>query len=350
MMKQKKTAVIILSWNALPLLQEYLPTVMDNTSAEAADIYLADNGSTDGSADFARSLGAKVITLDRNYGFAEGYNRAIRALWDEGVRYPYTLLLNNDVRVVGHWLEPLVWHLDQNPAAAAVQPGILSDKDHGLFEYAGASGGHLDFLGYPFCRGRIFTTLEPFQSDGKPTYPLYPASVFWTTGACMLIRTDAFVEIGGFDGSFFAHQEEIDLAWRLHRKGYQMAVVPSGIVYHLGGGTLSVVNPRKTFLNFRNNLLMLRKNLPSAYGIRVLTLLLRFFLDLLAALTFLPHKNGAKEAWAVLRAWRAFLSISVPHDPGDEEGKKLAYEKLYHHSLLVRYHLFGEKTFHALKK
>lgn len=348
-METKKTAVIILSWNALPLLKEYLPTVVQSIPSEEADILLADNGSTDGSADFARSLGVEVIPLERNFGFAEGYNRAIKGLWDSGRRYPYTLLLNNDVRVQGHWLEPLVWQLEQNPATVAVQPTILSDRDHNLFEYAGAMGGYLDLLGYPFCRGRIFGTIEPFQTDGKPTYRVYPAPVFWATGACMLIRTEAYIDAGGFDASFFAHQEEIDLAWRLHRKGFSMTVVPSSVVYHLGGGTLSSSNPHKTFLNFRNNLLMLRKNLPSAYGIRSLTLIVRFFLDFVAALSFLPHRNGPKEALAVAKAWRANLKTRVPRSKEDEAGKRQAYGKLYPHSLLVRYNLFGEKTYSRLK-
>ena len=349
-METKKTALIILSWNALPLLKEYLPTVVQNTAPDETDLFLADNGSTDGSEDYALSLGVEVLPLGQNYGFAEGYNRAIGMLWDSGRRYPYTLLLNNDVRVVGKWLEPLVWQLDENPDTVAVQPAILSDRNHNLLEYAGALGGFLDFLGYPFCRGRIFSTVEPFQKESKPTYRLYPSPIFWATGACMLIRTGAFVEAGGFDGSFFAHQEEIDLAWRLHRKGFSMAVVPSSVVYHLGGGTLQAGNPRKTFLNFRNNLLMLRKNLPSSGGIRTLTLTLRFFLDLLATLSFLPHKNGQKEAWAVLRAWKAFLSTPFEANKEDEAGKRLAYGKLYHRSLILRYYLFGEKTFSSLKK
>lgn len=349
-MKTKKTAIIILSWNALPLLKEYLPSVVNNTSQEDADIILADNGSTDDSADYARSLGVEVLSLGENFGFSEGYNRAIKMLWGEGRRYPYTLLLNNDVRVIGHWLDPLLWQLDQNPDTVAVQPSILSDRNHEFFEYAGALGGYLDVLGYPFCRGRLFGTIEPFQKGGKPTYQLYPSSVFWATGACILMRTEAYIEAGGFDGSFFAHQEEIDLAWRLHRKGYNIAVVPSSIVYHLGGGTLSTGNPHKTFLNFRNNLLMLRKNLPSTYGIRTLTISLRLLLDLLAAFSFLFHKNGVKEAGAVLRAWRAFLKTPFTSDKADEEGKKAAYAKLYRHSLLIRYHIFGEKTFSALKK
>ena len=349
-MNTKKTAVLILSWNALPLLREYLPTVVSTVPAEEADVILADNGSTDGSADFARSLGVEVFPLDRNYGFADGYNRAIRSLARSGRLYPYTLLLNNDVRTVGRWLEPLVGHLDLNPATAAVQPSLLSDRDHSRFEYAGASGGHLDFLGYPFCRGRIFTTIEPFQKGGNPLYSIYPASVFWATGACLLVRTKLFLDAGGFDSSFFAHQEEIDLAWRLHRMGFGLAVVPSSVVYHLGGGTLSVADPRKTFLNFRNNLLMLRKNLPACRGIRPLTLTLRFFLDLLAALSFLPHKKGLAEAWAVIRAWGAFLRTPLELRPEEEEGKRSAYGKLYPRSLLIRYHLFGEKTYSSLKK
>lgn len=346
----KQCAIIILSWNALPLLRKYLPSVVRHTPTELADIILADNGSDDGSKEYAHSLDVEVLRLEKNYGFAEGYNRAIRALHEARRTYPLTLLLNNDVRVEQGWLTPLLEHLELNPTTVAVQPAILSERDPKLMEYAGAMGGYLDILGYPFCKGRIFETIEPFQKESVPTYPIYPSSVFWCTGACMLIRTDGYLEVGGFDERFFAHQEEIDLAWRLHRKGYNMAVVPSSVVYHLGGGTLNKGNVRKTFLNFRNNLLMLRKNLPTFSGIRVLTLTLRFFLDLLAAITFLFGKNGYKEAHAVLRAWGEFFSTPERIAPEDEEGKRRAYGKLYHHFLLIRYHLFREKTFSALKK
>lgn len=333
----KKVAVIILNWNGLSLLEQYLPTVLAYTPRSLADVILADNGSGDDSVSYAKSLGVHTLELGRNYGFAEGYNRAIRLA--EG--YEYVLLLNSDVRVTELWLEPLVALLDHSANIAAVQPCILSDRDPSMLEYAGALGGYVDFLGYPFCRGRLFDTLEPYTEK----YGTTPMPVFWTSGACMLIRRDLYLEAGGLDETFFAHQEEIDLCWRLQSMGYSLFVVPSGVVYHYGGASLEAGNPRKTFLNYRNNLRLLSKNLPSS--IRFLTLFSRFFLDLLAALYFLL-KDGRRSAWAVVRAWWAFLTTKTTPIPVCID-RKASYRRLYPHSLLVRYHLHGERLFDQLK-
>lgn len=331
----KKIAVVILSWNAEKLLKRYLPSVVEHTPSSLADIILADNGSTDSSVAYAHSLGVGVIELPENLGFARGYNEAIRQLEHE-----YILLLNNDVRVTPGWIEPLFAFIESHPDVVSVQPKIRWDRQPESYEYAGAEGGYLDWLGYPFCRGRIFDTLEP--SLGQ--YGNDPKEVFWTTGAAMLVRRKYYASEGGFDERFFAHQEEIDLCWRWHSAGFKLFVVPESEVYHYGGASLSAENPRKTFLNFRNNLLMLQKNLPDHR--RSLVFSLRFFLDLFAAFVFLMQ-GKPKEAKTVIRAWNAFRKI-----PSVErcKGRRRSYQSLYHHSILVRYHLFGEKTFNKLKR
>lgn len=335
----KKVAVIILNWNGRDLLERYLPTVLEYTPEHLADVIVADNGSTDDSLTYLKGIGVHVMDLGQNYGFAEGYNRAIRLA--EG--YDYILLLNSDVRVTEQWLEPLVAFLDHSSNVASVQPCILSDRQPHMLEYAGALGGYLDFLGYPFCRGRIFDTLEEYSEK----YGTKPMPVFWTTGACMLIRRALYLKAGGLDKTFFAHQEEIDLCWRLHSMGYSLFVVPSSVVYHYGGASLDAANPQKTFLNYRNNLRVLVKNLPGS--IRFLTLFCRFFLDVFAAIYFLL-KDGPRTARAVLKAWWAFLTTrSTPIPVELEVNHKSAYRKLYPHSLLLRYHLHRERYFDQLK-
>lgn len=330
----KKIAIVVLSWNALPLLERYLPDLVRMTPSSLAEIILADNGSTDSSVQFAKGLGIDVIELPINYGFAKGYNEAIKLISNE-----YVLLLNNDVRVTEGWLEPLYHFMESHPSTVAVQPKIRWDRQPKYYEYAGAEGGYLDYLGYPFCRGRVFQTLE--QSECQ--YGNNPKEVFWTTGAAMLVRREAYLEQSGFDERFFAHQEEIDLCWRWHSEGLEMYVVPESEVFHYGGASLQAGSPKKTFLNFRNNLLMLHKNLPD--GKRPLILTARFFLDILASVVFsLQGKPG--EAWAVIRAWKAFLSMPGINRVGNRD---ISFKLLYSHSLLVRYHIFREKTFDRLK-
>lgn len=254
----KKAAVIILNWNGLKLLQKFLPSVCQHTSPQLADVIVADNGSEDDSLSWIKENYPEVRTLvfPCNYGYADGYNRAIQAL-----DYEYVVLLNSDVEVTPGWIEPLVGYCDKNPDVAACQPKLKSylQKDH--FEYAGAAGGYLDRYGYAFCRGRIFDTVE--QDLGQ-----YDSitDIFWATGACLFIRRTEYLEAGGLDAGFFAHMEEIDLCWRVHLRGKRIVTVPQSEVYHLGGGTLDASNPRKTYLNFRNNLLMLYKNLPQKEG------------------------------------------------------------------------------------
>lgn len=284
-----KCSVVILNWNGAEMLRRYLPSVVANTRGEGVEIVVADNGSTDSSREVLREEfpSVRVIELDRNYGFAEGYNRAL-AETDS----TYTVLLNSDVEVTAGWLLPLLDYMDNHPSVAAVQPKILSDTDRKCFEHAGAAGGYLDALGYPFCRGRIVG----YTAEDRGQYDM-PADVLWTSGACMCVRTDIYKRVGGLDAAFFAHMEEIDFCWRLNCRGYRLVCLPKSKVYHLGGGALNYESPRKTYLNFRNNLLMLYKNLPARYLLWVL--LVRFFLDYVAALQLLLTGKPANARAAV---------------------------------------------------
>ena len=261
-----KCSVIILNWNG-------------------GEVIVADNGSTDESLEVLRKEfpSVKTIILEQNYGFAEGYNRAIAQVDSE-----YVVLLNSDVEVTENWLGPLLDYMDAHPEVAAVQPKIRSWRNKAFFEHAGAAGGFLDPLGYPYCRGRRFGKIE--EDKGQHDTVVH---IDWTTGACMCVRTKVYKECGGLDAAFFAHQEEIDLCWRMRNKGWKLACVPQSTVYHLGGGALSYDNPRKPYLNFRNNLLMIYKNSKCRWGV----LSIRFFLDYAAAMMFLcTGKKGSAKA------------------------------------------------------
>lgn len=253
---KKPIAVIILNWNGEAMLRTFLPAVILTTPTDIADIIVADNGSTDASLSMLETTfpDIKTVKLDRNYGFAEGYNRAIAA-----TRYRYTVLLNSDVAPAPGWLRPLYDYLEEKTETAAVQPKILSYIRQDTFEYAGAAGGYIDCNGYPYCRGRLFETVEKDIGQYDST-----VSVFWATGAALMVRTDVYESTGGLDPEFFAHMEEIDLCWRIKLAGHDIAAIPASTVYHLGGGTLPASNPHKTYLNFRNNLLLLHKNLPDS--------------------------------------------------------------------------------------
>lgn len=291
----KPVAVIILNWNGEKLLREFLPSVVANTDTSIADVIVADNGSTDGSRELLRKEfpQVKLLEFDENLGFAGGYNRALRE-----TGYRYTLLLNSDVETPAGWLTPLHNFMEAHPDAAACQPKILSYKQKGKFEYAGAAGGFIDRNGYPYCRGRIFDTVE----DDNGQYDT-PVEVFWATGAALMVRTDLYEKAGGLDERFFAHMEEIDLCWRLLLMGHTLWCVPASHVYHLGGGSLPAANPRKTYLNFRNNLLLLHKNLPAA-DLRG-ALLRRRLLDTVAWAKFILTLD-LPNASAILRAHRDF--------------------------------------------
>ena len=273
----KKVAIVILNWNGKPLMKEFLPSVIEHSPATLADIIVADNGSTDDSVNWLKTNypNIRLIELKENYGFAEGYNQALKEIDHE-----FTVLLNSDVEVTSGWLDAPLAAFEKDTTVAGIQPKIRAQRNRAFFEYAGASGGFMDKYGYPYCRGRILHVVEEDHGQYDTEIP-----VLWATGACLFIRTAVYKKEGGLDAGFFAHQEEIDLCWRLKSRGYQLLCTPKSVVYHVGGATLSTESPRKTFLNFRNNLLMLYKNLPDKELSHVMRI--RFFLDYLAAFKFL---------------------------------------------------------------
>ncbi len=292
-----KTAVIILNWNGLSLLEKFLPGIVE-TCHNVARVIVADNASTDNSLSWIRSnfQGVEIISNPTNEGFAKGYNTAL-----EQIDAEYFLLLNSDVEVTTGWLEPMIDYLDSHPSVAACQPKIRSYKNRNMFEYAGASGGYLDAFGYPFCRGRLFGDLE--IDNGQHNDPI---PVFWASGACMLIRSHVFKLAKGFDPVFFAHMEEIDLCWRIRNLGHEIMCLPGSVVYHVGGATLPKNNPGKTLLNFRNNLSMLYKNLPGNRLIPVL--FIRLLLDGIAGIKFLTE-SGFGDCVAVIKAHFQFYNL-----------------------------------------
>jgi GT2 family glycosyltransferase len=290
-----RVAVVILNYNGEGHLRRFLPSVVENSTG--ADVVVADNGSTDGSLALLDREFATVskVVLDKNYGFAEGYNRALAQLSE----YDCFVLLNSDVRVTKGWLEPLVELLERDSSVAAVAPKILSVEEPTKFEYAGASGGFIDYLGYPFCRGRILSTTEADRGQYDDC-----REVFWASGAAFCVRRDVYAQLGGLCGDFFAHMEEIDLCWRMQLAGWSVMVEPRSVVYHLGGGTLQTSSPRKIFLNHRNNLAMLFRCATPMQ--RAVVAVVRPLLDFAAALSYLAggDKDGAK---AVFAAWRDFI-------------------------------------------
>ncbi len=338
----KRVAIVILNWNGAKMLQQYLPSVVQY-SRDEADIYVADNASTDISLELLNTQfrdSCHVIELDRNWGFAEGYNKALAQVEAE-----YYLLLNSDIEVTHHWLTPLIEQMDAHPDVAACQPKLLSIYHRDSFEYAGAGGGFLDRYGYPFCRGRIFDTVE--QDNGQYDQVM---DILWATGAALMIRSRDYWDCGGLDGRFFAHNEEIDLCWRLRIRGRRVCCVPDSFVYHVGGGTLPKSNPMKTFLNFRNNLTMLYKCLPEEELASVMRL--RWLLDYVAAIEMLILKRNWGDFCAVFRARRAFKRWR--HDfTADRQAiqssrvlKKIPEQR--HISLLWQYYVKGHKLFSQL--
>ena len=338
----KKTAVVILNWNGTALMRRFLPSVVKHTGA-GAEVIVADNGSTDESVRMLQEEfpTVRIVRLADNYGFAEGYNRALRQ-----VDADFYVLLNSDVEVTAGWLEPLVRYMEAHPEAAACQPKLMSFGARQQFEYAGAAGGFIDRYGYPFCRGRVFETVETDHGQYDAPCPL-----FWATGACFMVRRTDWEQAGGFDGRFFAHMEEIDLCWRLRSRGRSIACVAESRVFHLGGGTLAHGNARKTFLNFRNNLLMLYKNLPEVELRPVMRV--RLVLDWLAAAKFLLG-GSREEARAVFRAWRAFRELRPEVEPLRRANLAAAVTGVIpermRRSLLVAYYLRGQKTFSAIAR
>ncbi|MEA5127165.1 MAG: glycosyltransferase family 2 protein [Proteiniphilum sp.] len=338
-----KTSVVILNWNGKKLLEQFLPSVLQHSSNEECDVVVADNNSSDDSLEFLRTHypGLPVIVLDKNYGFAEGYNKALQQLNTE-----YIVLLNSDVETTPDWVKPLVSYMDMHPEVAAVQPKIRAYKQKDRFEYAGASGGFIDRYGYPFCRGRILEVVEEDRGQYDTEIP-----VFWATGACLCIRKKEYAEAGGLDGRFFAHMEEIDLCWRLNARGRKIMCIPSSIVYHVGGASLNQDNPKKMYLNFRNNLLMIYKNIPRRIFYSTFTI--RLFFDILACLRLLL-KGNFHSARAVIDAYRDFLKMGPSYKPVRQENlRKTSCEIIpvqYRKSILIDFYFRGKKTYAAVMR
>ena len=335
-----KAALVILNYNGAGMLRDFLPLVIKNTPE--AKIYVADNASSDNSVALLRESFPNVtlLALDRNYGYAGGYNKALAQIDAE-----YYVLLNSDVEVTPGWLASILEFMDAHEKAVACQPKILDYKRKTHFEYAGAAGGFIDRYGYPYCRGRLFDTLEPDNGQYDT-----PCKLFWATGAALVVRRDAFWNSGGFDESFFAHMEEIDLCWRLLSRGGDIYALPQSSVYHVGGATLAKSNPQKTFLNFRNNLLLLYKNLSAKELSHVMRM--RRVLDYVAAFKFLVTGDWGNFK-AVLRARREFRRLRVGYSAAREAN--LAATVVGNiplksgFSILWQYYIKGNRTFTELK-
>jgi len=286
-------AVVILNWNGKSFLEKFLPSVVKYS--ENARIIIADNNSSDDSISFLSTSypDIEIIKLDNNYGFAGGYNKALKQIDTE-----YYVLLNSDVEVTENWLKPMAQLLNNDSSIAACQPKIKDYNNKTYFEYAGASGGYIDKYGYPFCRGRIFEKLEEDKGQYDDVI-----EIFWASGASLFIRATAYHKIGGLDEFFFAHMEEIDLCWRLKNKGYKIMICPSSTVFHVGGGTLNKIKPQKTFLNFRNSLLTLHKNLPKKDQFKII--FIRILLDGITGVKFLISGKPS-HTWAIIRAHFSF--------------------------------------------
>lgn len=327
---------MILNWNGAGHLRRFLPSVLASVP-EGVGVVVADNGSTDDSLGVLEREFPAVgrIVLDRNYGFAGGYNRALEYLDAD-----YFILLNSDVETPAGWVEPLVETLDRDRTVAAVAPKLLSLVEPARFEYAGASGGFIDYLGYPFCRGRILQCVERDEGQYDDA-----RDVFWASGAAFCCRAEVFRAMGGFDEDFFAHMEEIDLCWRMQLAGYRVRVVPGSTVYHLGGGTLQTDSPTKVFYNHRNNLAMLYK--CTSTGQRLFVAVARPALDILAAFSYLVQGRGDNFR-AVFRAYRDFFrwhkALGRKRRSIRETRKGSATEHIYRGSVVLRY-LFGRRTF-----
>jgi GT2 family glycosyltransferase len=294
-MHQPKVAAVIIHWNRCKLLEQFLPFLMASTYPNL-EVYVADNASTDDTIPFLETHypTVKIIRLDKNYGYAGGYNEALKH-----VKADYYVLINNDIEVTPGWVEPVIAEMLKDSNIAACQPKLLQYHHKDKFEYAGAAGGMMDSLGYVFCRGRIFEVDEVDKHQYQET-----TEIFWASGACLFIRAEAFHEVGGFDKHFFAHMEEVDMCWRLQQRGYRIMAVPTSEVYHVGGGTLSKQSPQKTYLNFKNSLCMLFKNLPVSKLIWLIPI--RSCLDLLSSIFFLM--NGLPlHSWAIHRAHADFF-------------------------------------------
>ena len=336
-----KTAIVILNWNGIGFLKMFLGVVVKYSMDNETLVCVADNGSTDGSPEWVAEnfSEVKLIKMDKNHGFAGGYNLAINQLDAK-----YFVLLNSDIEVTENWLHPLVSFMDNNPDVASCQPKILSyyQKDH--FEHAGAAGCFIDKYGYPFCRGRIINKTE--KDNGQYDNQI---NVFWSSGACMIVRSEAWKKCGGFDADFFAHMEEIDLCWRFHKAGYRVCFLPGSVIYHVGGGTLPYSSPFKTYLNFRNSLFLLYKNLPDN---KLHTILfIRRILDGLAAIYFLMQ--GSLQS--VRAVWKAHMDYNKAINELREKRKAVSkletdhiQDSILNKSIVFEFYIKGNKTYNSL--
>lgn len=328
-----KIAVVILNWNGIQLLEQFLPSVVQYSPE--ATVYIADNASTDDSILYISTFfpSVKIVKNDSNFGFAGGYNEALKH-----INADIYALVNSDIEVTENWLQPIIKTFENEPQTAIIQPKILDFKRKEYFEYAGAAGGFIDQYGYPYCRGRIFDTLE----KDKEQYN-YNCEIFWASGACFFIRSAVYSELEGFDDEFFAHQEEIDLCWRVFNRGYKIKYNSESVVYHVGGATLQQGNPMKTYLNFRNSLLMLIKNLPKDKLHRIL--FCRMILDGIAGVQFLLQ-GKFNHFWAILKAHRSFYGL---YSVNYKKREKFQSEKYYNtKSIVYLYFIKKVKVFYDI--
>lgn len=332
----KKIAVVILNWNGKKFLEELLPTLIQHTPSEV-DIVVGDNASSDNSVEFLKQNypQIQIIQNDKNYGFAEGYNKVLDKVYAD-----YFVLLNSDVEVTDNWISPIINIMDADDNIAICQPKLLSYYQRDTFEYAGGAGGYIDKYGYPFCRGRLFTTLEKDNGQYNDV-----CEIFWATGAAMFVKAKVWKDLGGLDGDFFAHMEEIDFCWRAKNAGYKVYYCPQSVVYHIGGGTLPPSSPFKTFLNFRNNFSLLFKNLQKRQLAYVFPI--RILMDWVAALKFLAEKKP-KEFTAVIKAhWDFYRQIpALKHKRKNITQRKVS--NIYNGNIVLEYYLKGKKIFSKL--
>lgn len=336
-----KVAIVILNWNGEKFLRKFLPGVINDSLTEGIKIYVADNGSKDNSIDYLTSKfpdEVKIIQLDKNYGFAGGYNRAL-----QNIESKYYILLNSDIETTPDWIAPMYETMENHSDIGACMPKILAYHARDHFEYAGAAGGFIDKYGYPFCRGRI---LDSFEKDTGQYDD--ETEIFWATGACMFVRSDVFHKAGGFDDDFFAHMEEIDLCWKIKNLGYRITFTPRSKIYHVGGGTLPNKNPFKLYLNYRNNLYLLYKNLPEKEFNRLYT---RMILDGFSALVYLV-KLDIKSFMAVIKAHRSFYGslkkLREKRKVLKQKGNMALHQEMTDKSIVYNYFVKGNKNYSDL--
>lgn len=334
----KKVAIVILNWNGKKFLEKFLPSVVVNCN-EYSEIIIADNDSKDDSVEFIEKEypDIRIIKHTFNHGFAKGYNDALSKIESE-----YYILLNSDIEVTPNWIEPVIKLMDSDRRIAACQPKLRSYHSTEYFEYAGAAGGFIDHFGYPFCRGRIFQEIEKDEGQYDQI-----SEIFWATGACLFVRAELFHRFGGFDDDFFAHMEEIDFCWRLKNAGYKIMYCPDSVVYHVGGGTLPKKSSLKTYLNFRNNLILIFKNIPSERIIYVF--LTRWFLDFIAALKFLSQ-GGLADFAAVIRAQYYFLRHYITQIRKRRKIFQVKVSGVYNHNIVIEHFIRRKKKFSDLQQ